>query len=158
MKDIQIKIGVLIVHENSILILREWSNKKRGYFWNIVKGTYGDVQNESIKECAIREGLEEMGLKIRLTNFLPCVVMHDGKRSQIQYNFIAKRISGKIAPPRKEEQAARGEDIQEIRWFSREEIRKLKKKDFVSEKSYIALCDWIDNKIFPLSLLHEKKD
>lgn len=155
MKEIQIKVGVIIAFKNRILLIKEWSNKKNGYFWNIIKGTYGDVLNESIKECAIRESLEEAGLVVHLKYLLPCIVLHNEKKSQIQYNFIAKKASDKIIPPSQAEQMTRNEDITEIKWFSKKEIRGLKEDDFVSEKSYMAIHDWIDKKTIPLAFLCE---
>ena len=157
MKDIQVKVGILIACESNILLIKEWSNKKNGYFWNIIKGTYGDVPNESVKECAIRESFEEAGLKVRLTHLLPCAIMHDENKSQIQYNFIAKKVSGKPAPPSQAEQLTRSEDIQEVRWFSKKEIKKMKMVDFISEKSYGVVYAWMHKKIFPLSLIRENK-
>ena len=47
MADLKVKVGVVVENGDKTLLIREWSNKKSGYFWNIIKGTYGDKENEN---------------------------------------------------------------------------------------------------------------
>ncbi len=49
------KVVVLLQDKNKILLLKEWSNKKGGYFWNLIKGTFGDHDSETLEDCAKRE-------------------------------------------------------------------------------------------------------
>lgn len=160
MTDIQIKIGILIVDQNRLLLIKERLNPKAPYRWNIIKGTYDNVQKESIFKAANRECLEEAGVKVKLVGLINCIILTRKKKElRIQYNFLAKIVSRKPKIAIKEEQFKRNEDIKEIRWFAKKEASKLGRKSFISQRAFLAVKDWIINKKYPIEILHQiRKD
>ena len=154
MKITQIKVGVLIIEDDKILLLKEWSNKRNGFFWNIVKGTYGDVSDESILDCAIRECKEEAGAGVKLDGIVNCVI-ETAEKITVQYNFLAKIISGGLSIAKKSDQLARNENIKELRWMNKNEISELREDDFISKRTQKIVKRWLENKAYPLEVLEE---
>lgn len=152
-KDIKIKIGVLITDENNnVLLIKEKIKKKDRPLWNIIKGTYGDNENENIFDAAIRECLEEASVKVKLTNVLNCYVSNENNKIRIQLNFLAEIIEGSPAVAENKEQLERNEDITEIKWFSKKDILKMRSDEFISGRTYALLSDWIKDIRFPLNI------
>jgi len=156
MTNTKIKVTLLISKNNSILLIKEWSDNKSGYYWNIIKGSYGDKTGETILECAKREAKEEAGINVEVSGFISCYVFHKAGKLNIQYNFLGKPLSNSNAlMPPKEEQNTRDEDIQEIRWFSREELSKLKSECFISNRAYLVVRSWLGDKTYPLDIFQQ---
>lgn len=155
--DIKIKIGVVIINDNGteVLFIKEKTKKNNKPLWNIIKGSYGDNGNENIFETATRECLEEASVKVQLLNSLGVYISKKGKTSRIQFNFIGKIIEGipKIADAK--EQESRNEYIQEIRWFNLKEISKLKREDFISNRIFELVQDWLSGKKYPLEIYRQ---
>ena len=149
-----IKVCVLVTEGNKLLLIREWSNKRNGYFWNVIKGTY-DNSEESLFDCAKREAKEEAGLDIELTHFVNCIVGY-GKRTQLYFGFMAKALSGNLSLTPKEKQQQRGEDIVRIDSFSKDEIRKIRKDEFILEIVYELVKQWIEGRVYSLDLIIQK--
>lgn len=158
MNKIIIKITALIVNENKeLLLIKEFSNKRNGYFLNIVKGTFGDVENETLAGCAIREAKEEAGIDIQINKLISFYICTGGVIS-VQFNFLAQPVSGSKAEMiNKKEQKSRGEDIIETRWLTREKIMKLDPGEFISEKVRNAIEDWIQDKFYACKVITNKK-
>jgi|SRR3989344_6816870 len=152
MADLKVKVGVVVENGDKTLLIREWSNKKSGYFWNIIKGTYGDKENESLFECAIRECIEEAGVKVQLTSLLDCGIKSN-KEFVIQFNFIAKFISQDRLLLEKARQIERGEDIQEIRWFTVEEIKLIPEDLFINDQVLRVLKQRDAGMHYPLEII-----
>jgi len=151
--DIKIKVGVVIVNnQNQALLLKEKTGNQPIFLWNIVKGTYGDCGQESLFEAAVRECLEEAGAETELISFLGCRVTHDYKASKIrvQFNFLAKIVGGVPTLASPEEQQSRGENINELKWFSKESLANIGSGEFISLRAYNAVQDWLSGKSYPL--------
>jgi len=148
--NIQIKIAVIIESEGKILLIKEKYQKKERSLWNVIKGSYGDNGDENIFEAAIRECQEEASVKVELTNALGAYVAKEGEQIRVQFNFLAKIIEGepKVAPMN--EQESRDEFIQEIKWFTKEEVLNLDKEEFISGRIHELVKDWIAGKKYPL--------
>jgi len=150
--DTKVKIGV-VVEDNAgekILLIKEKIEKKDRPLWNVVKGSYGDNGDESIFETAKRECSEEVSVKVELTDALGVYISKEGDRMRIQFNFIAKIVGGepKLAPM--DEQKSRDEFIQEIEWFSKEDLSKMSPEEFISNRSYQVTRDWLAGLRYPL--------
>jgi ADP-ribose pyrophosphatase YjhB (NUDIX family) len=149
--DIGVKIGVVITDkaDNKILLIKEKYKKKDRPLWNIVKGTYGDNGNESIFDTAIRECREEVSVKVELTGALGVYISKEEDRMRIQFNFLGKIVEGepKVAPMN--EQESRDEYIQEVKWFTKDEIANLSQDEFISNRIYELVHDWMSGKKFP---------
>jgi len=152
--DTQAKIGVVISNNtgDQIVLIKEKTEKHDKPLWNVIKGSYGDNGDENIFEAAQRECREEASVKVELVNALGAYISKDENRMRIQFNFLAKVIEGepKIAPV--DEQQPRDENIQEIKWFSREEISNLNQEEFISNRIYELVQDWLSGKKYPLEV------
>ena len=152
--DIVIKICVFVVEKDRLLLLKEWSNKKNGYYLNIIKGTY-DKHNESLFDCARREAKEEAGIEIELTDLLNCTVGF-GKRNTFYFSFIARMLRGNPSLALEDEQKKRGEDITEINFYSKDEIKKMKRENFISGIVFDSVHQWLEDKIYPLEIIKHR--
>ena len=148
--DTRAKVGVVIANsQGSILLLKEKVKKKNMPLWNIVKGSYGDNGDEDIFETAKRECMEEVCLNVELTNALGAYISKDGDKIRIQFNFSATTDS-EPKLPESEEQAERDECISEIKWFTKDEILNMNPDEFMSNRIFELLKDYISGKKFPL--------
>jgi len=148
----QIKIAVVVADKSGdkILLIKEKIKKKDRPLWNIIKGSHGDNGDESVFEAAKRECGEEVSVKVELTDALGVYISKESDRMRIQFNFIAKIIEGepKLAPI--DEQKTRDEFIQEIKWFSKRELSKMSPEEFISNRSYQVIQDWLSGARYPL--------
>lgn len=152
--SIKIKIGVIVVNEkDEILLIKEKLENKPVSLWNIIKGTYGDNGNETIFEAAVRECQEEAGVKVKLTNLLGCYIAQRPDKIRVQFNFLAKIAKGKPTLANKEEQKTRNEDINALKWFKKEDLIKMNSEEFVSNRAYVAVQDWIKEKSYSLNAI-----
>lgn len=139
----KIKIGVIISDQNRILLLKEKIEKNPIPLWNIVKGTYGDSGLETIFEAAIREAREETGLEVELTGLLGCYISQQNDDTRSQFTFLAKIIASNPVLAAEKEQTLRDENITGLRWFDKTEIQQMKASDFISNRTYIMISDWL---------------
>jgi len=146
------KVGVIITDESGqkILLIKEKLAKKDRPLWNIIKGTYGDNGDETVFEAAIRECLEETSTNIELTKALGCYVSKAGEKIRIQFNFLAKIISGDPKLPKHADQAERDESISDIRWFTKDEILKMDPNKFASNRTHELLMSYLEGGEFSL--------
>lgn len=147
--DTKIKVGVIVEGDNNrVLLIKEKLAKKPVPLWNIIKGSYDG--GETIFAAAIRECKEEASIEVTLVSSLGVYVSEESEKIRAQFNFLARTedTSAKIASV--EEQGSRDENIEELRWFTKEEILKMKPEDFISLRTYELLHDWISGKEFPL--------
>lgn len=154
--DTKIKIGVIITNDGGdILLIKEKLKKKYLPFWNTVKGTYGDSGDETVFDAAIRECQEETSVKVELTNALGCNISREGEKIRVQFNFLAKIIKGKPKVPEKDDQIKQDESILEVKWFTKDEILKMNKNEFISGLTHKLILSWISGKKFPLEIFKQ---
>lgn len=147
------KVSAVIEKDNKILLIKEWSNKKNGHFWNLIKGTYGDVENETLAECAIREAKEEAGIEISIEKIISCYAYAE-ELVGLQFNFLAHPKGGSDAGAvNKKDQEKRGEDIIETRWVTKEELLKIKPDEFISKRIYQVIEEWSKGKSYSFETL-----
>lgn len=150
--NIHIKVGVLIVNNNKLLLIKEKINKKDKPLWNIIKGTYEINSDENIFTAAIRECREEISVEVNLVNSLGCYITKGKDDLHIQFNFLAEIIKGKPAIPSKSEQIERKENVLEFNWFGEDEIINMKSESFISNRAYTLVNDWIAGCKYPLDI------
>lgn len=149
------KVSIIVEDEGKILLLKEWSNKKSDYFWNLIKGTFGDHKNETLEDCAKREAQEEAGVKINILHLISCYATENNPLA-IQFNFLAHLEDGSRASvTNKYEQKTRDEDITEIRWLTKDEVSQLSPKEFINNRIYKAIHDWMKNKKYSYETIAE---
>lgn len=114
MSKIIIASGPVIVENNQVLLNKHGEDE----FWKFCGGRV-EEDEINLKEAAIREVKEEMGLDVEILNNDPYFVYtekeKDGlKVSVILAHFLVKRI-GEITP---------GDDIREWRWINMYDLDK----------------------------------
>lgn len=151
--DITVKVGVIIKNdENKILLLKEKLEKHDKLLWNIVKGTYGDNGDEDIYDAAKRECLEETSTKVKLLSALGTYISKKGEKIRIQFNFEAEIESGTPQITEQVEQDERNEAIHEVRWFTFDEVKELKAEDFISNRIYQAVQNYMKGDRYSLDV------
>lgn len=150
------KIGVIITdNKNKVLMLKEKIKKNPIPLWNIIKGTYGDEGVENIFETAIRECKEEAGVDVDLMFSLGCYISQKKEKTSTIITFEAIIKNGSPHLAKKREQLSRDECISEMRWFSNDELKKMKKEEFISNRIYSIIQDWLDDKKYPLNIIKQ---
>ncbi len=147
--DTKVKVGVIVTsRDGRVLLIKEKLEKKPVALWNIIKGSYDG--NETIFEAAKRECKEEASLDVKLIQSLGVYVSEEQGKIRIQFNFRAEADEGVAGVAPQKEQESRDEAIEEVRWFTKEEIEKMRPEEFVSARALELLRDWIAGKSFPL--------
>ena len=135
--NIILKVAAVIINsKQQKLLIKEQYTRKGGFKWNMVKGTLDD-SDETIEECIKREIQEETGL----VNFGAIVlkrIYHYGTSEQLKILFVfdVQCIGNEIPTINNNN---RDENISEIKWFSKKEIDKLKKKDCMAFYVYDSI-------------------
>ncbi len=152
----KLKVGVIIVDDKeNILLIKEKVKKNSVALWNIIKGTYGDNGPETIFEAAIREAREEAGVKIELINLLGVYISELEEGAWTQFTFLAKIVGGTPLLADVSEQQSRDETIEQFKWFSRENIINMKSSDFISERTYAIINDWLKKEKYLISVIKQ---
>jgi 8-oxo-dGTP diphosphatase len=112
-------VGAIIVEKDRVLLVKRGHPPLAGE-WSIPGGVL--EVGEMLREAAVREAMEETGLKVEPTDLLGVYdrVLRDAdERTLYHYvliDFLCRRISGELH--------ASG-DADEARWFTRDEIGRL---------------------------------
>ncbi len=142
-------VGVIIEKEGKILLVQE-AEKDRGQ-WNQPAGWLDKY--ESPIEAAKREGEEETGLALQITDFLGVYsfvkdkqTTDDGiERHAIKLIFVAKIVEGKTPQ-------LPGE-IMSTQWFTTEEIEKMGPGKLRDADIKDEVRDYFSGKRFPLEMV-----
>ncbi len=120
----------------SFCIIRERAELDHKYYWNIIKGSFEPGNDKDFFEAAEREAKEEANALIKIKNLLNILYLEKHNRSFIQFNFLADLISSHFALSSRREQKKyrRGEDIIDIKLFSKNELKKMKKKSLLARE------------------------
>lgn len=152
----KIKIGVIITdNDERVLLIKEKINKNSKPLWNIIKGSYGDYGRESIFEAAIRECEEEAGVKTELVGLLGCYISQQGEEVRVQPTFLGKITGGEPALATEKSQLSRNEHISELRWFTKEEIERLNSEEFISQRIFLIIQDWMKGSNYSLKSIKQ---
>lgn len=122
-------VGVLIEKDGKYLLIRRAADPDKG-LWSVPGGLV--EVGEKVKDAAVREALEETGLRVEIVDRLGVVdkiVRDDGGR--IMYHFIIVQFLGRIV----EGEARAQDDALEARWASLTE--------FPSYKLTVSLRDFL---------------
>ncbi len=82
----QVGVGILLVRNQKLLLVKRKYDPDAGY-WSI-PGGHLDL-GERVEDAAEREGLEETGIKVKVTNLAGIInkIMYD-KNGKIEYHYI----------------------------------------------------------------------
>jgi len=112
-------VGAIIIERNQVVLVKRAHAPLQGQ-WSIPGGML--EVGETLREAAVREVLEETGLRVEAGELLGVfdrIVRDDEQRTLYHYvliDFLCRRIAG--------EPVAAG-DATEARWFKQDEIAKL---------------------------------
>lgn len=149
-----LKAGVVIRHRGRILLIRERNNRTLKYKWNIIKGTFDPKKDTSIISTAIREACEEAGAKISLKYFLGIYYLKDDRSALTMFTFVADLLNPQVKAPSPQTQAKYGSDrVIGVKFFTKQELSKLKPADFIGERGYLSVQDYLKGIRFPLDIL-----
>lgn len=143
MNNIIIKIGVLTVLQGKLLLIKEKREHDDKYYWNIIKGTYEQKKDKSLIEAAKREAKEEAGIIVKNLQLFNVFEVRKKKEIIFQFNFLANIKNKRSCLASKDQQKKRNEDIIEIRFFDKKTLRKMKRKDFLGNRSYLIIQNWL---------------
>ncbi|NCN07886.1 NUDIX hydrolase [Candidatus Falkowbacteria bacterium] len=147
------KLGVFIVNnQDQLLLIKEKIKKNPEPRWNIIKGSYGDNGIETIFDTARRECQEEVSVKVELKKSLGCYIAQKEDDIRIQFNLLAEIIEGEPKISDTEEQKNYDENITELKWFTKEELKSLNKDEFISNRIFVMINDWIEGGEYPLEI------
>ncbi len=82
----QVGVGILLVRNQKLLLVKRKYDPDAGY-WSIPGGHL--ELGERVEDAAEREGLEETGIKVKVTNLAGIInkIMHD-KNGKIEYHYV----------------------------------------------------------------------
>ncbi|PIR04946.1 MAG: hypothetical protein COV57_01770 [Candidatus Liptonbacteria bacterium CG11_big_fil_rev_8_21_14_0_20_35_14] len=159
MENIKIKVSVLVNNnKDEVLLIKEKISKKPLPLWNIIKGTYGDNGSETLIEAAKRECLEEAGIEVDIKNLINISLVNSEEDIKIQFNFLGVIKGEKITLAPINDQISRLENITDIKWFSKEEIKNMSKESFISNRTFEVLNSWIKGEKNSLDLIKVIKE
>lgn len=151
---IKLKAGVIVRYRGRVLLIRERNNRTHHYKWNIIKGTFEPGKDSSILETATREAREEANAKIKLKYFLATYYLLDKQNALMMFTFIADLLDPRAGVSPQEIQSKYGnENVIEVKFFTRQELSKLKPKDFIGMRGYLAIQEYLKGTKFPLSII-----
>jgi 8-oxo-dGTP diphosphatase len=114
-----IGVGALIIEDSRVLLVKRGHAPRAGE-WSIPGGVL--ELGETVRECVVREALEETGLTVEALELLGVfdrIVRDLDERTLYHYvliDFFCRPIAG---------EARSGGDADEVRWFTRNEVSNL---------------------------------
>lgn len=152
--DIKIKIGVVITNRvhDKVLLIKEKVKKKDKPLWNIIQGTYGDKENETILGAIVRECKEEALVDVEIKNSLGIYISADNTKFRVLFAVLAETTETMPTVPKKEDQDLREESIVEVKWFTRQEISNILEDEFISYRSFAVVQQWLRDEVYPLAV------
>ncbi len=153
--EIIIKIGALVEKSGKLLLIKERRWQDAQYRWNIIKGTFEPRRDRDLLQAAQREAKEEASASIKIRGLLNILYLKKHHRSLIQFNFIADLEGSRYRVSRKEDQKKyrRDEEIAEVKLFSKQDLKKMKKREFMGERTYYAIHQWLQGKKYPARIV-----
>jgi len=136
-----LKVTALICdNKGKVLLIKEWSKKKNGYFWNVVKGTFTPPQDKNLAETVIREAKEEINLDVDVENILSIFEINKADSFLLQVNFICRPKTG--SRPSLPKLFEKNEEIVEFKWFNFYEFRLIKEDEFMGKRVVVIVNDF----------------
>jgi len=112
---LKIGAGVILIEENNVLLVRG----SYGYrLWTQPRGFW--EEGETTKDTAVRECLEETGLRIRIKDIIAAIDLRVHRGDKVEQELFLS-YSGEIVDRRA---MGPGAEIEEIKWFPIEEAVK----------------------------------
>lgn len=137
MKTLQKIWWILKRKDGKVLIFQEFSQKRDGYFWNIVKWTT-EEQDKTPYDTLAREIFEETGLSDvilwQLFDTFPQII---GNTTTLLSVYMVEVLGDGSEGNNKN--MMDDESIREYRWIDRDAFYQIPKEDFMDERIYRIL-------------------
>jgi ADP-ribose pyrophosphatase YjhB (NUDIX family) len=123
-------VGAIIIEDDRVVMVKR-AHPPLQAEWSIPGGVL--EVGELVREAAIREAREETGLSVEVGELLGVydrILRDPDKRVQYHYvliDFLCRRVAGDLAA---------ASDAAEVRWFTREELSRLK----LAEDTLDVIC------------------
>ena len=153
MSNVDLKVGVLASHKGSLLLIKEINTEDNIHYWNIIKGTFNPKKDKNLLATAHREAIEEAGVKILIKGFLGVMTKSKKESTTIQINLVADLINKKFNLASRDKQIEEGEDICDVKFFTKKELKKMKKNMFLNERAFTATREWLEGRKSNISIL-----
>lgn len=114
-KRVNLASGVVIKKDNKYLLVQEGKRKVKG-LWNLPAGKVEEETN--IEENAVKEAKEETGYDVKIIKKIG-VFNKDGEKA-VKHAFEAEIVGGELNVP--------NEEILDAKWFTLDEIKRMKDK------------------------------
>lgn len=139
-----IKVAALISNsKDEILLIQEKYYEKDGLKWNLVKGTFDNI-NETLIQCVEREIREEANIGVENTKLDQIFQYGDDNHLKILFVFSAdvlkndeKKLSFK--------NQKNDENIVQVKWFTKEQVANFSKDDFIAPYVYESLINFLQD-------------
>ena len=151
---VTLKASVVIRHHGKVLLIRERHNPRHPYRLNIIKGSFEPGKDISIFDAATREAREEANAKIKLKYLLSAYYLLYEQNALMTFTFIADLLNPRhvgVVSKKLQAQYSKTKRINEVKFFSRKELARLKPKDFVGMRGYVAIQDYLKGIRFSLA-------
>jgi len=126
-KKLTVVVSVFLKKENKILLVKRREGKSFAGFWGLPNGRV--KIGERLEDAAKREVKEETGLEVEIMEpYLITQEFHD------DHHHIVIALKGKV----KGGKLKAGSDVEDARWFSKEELEKLKIQPTAKEQIRIG--------------------
>ncbi len=141
---ITVTASVVLMKDHKIMLVQEDKIKNRN-LWNLPGGRF--ELHESVKDCAIRECLEETGYNVQLTALLGLYkYVSGGKYDLIRYVFLAEIIG--------EQTSYWTHEIKAHHWATLQEMDEIKDAEWLAPNCIRAIIkDLRSGNKFPLDVV-----
>lgn len=148
-----IKITNLIIKDDGeFLLIKEWSKKKQGYFWNIIKGTFDPGRDLNVLDALVRETKEEVNLLCDTVGLLGIFQGTENGNFLLHFNFLSK--PSKSITPQLPKEFGPDEETVDYQWISKAKFDEMDLSEFMSDKVRLIVDQrYKDQMIYPLSIL-----
>jgi ADP-ribose pyrophosphatase YjhB (NUDIX family) len=155
-----VKVGVLVEQRGKLLLIREKGWKDHRYHWNIVKGTFEPEQDKDLLDAAQREAKEEANASISVESLLNIIYLQKDNQTLIQFNFVAKLIGShfSLSEPQQQKKYRTSEEIVDIKLFRKQDLKKMKKSEFIGERTYVSIRAWLKRRRSGLDIIEIARD
>jgi len=150
----KIKVGALVEKDNSLLLIRELNNSNGKYYWNIIKGTFEPERNEDLFATVNKECREEAGITVEIKNLLNIQYVQKKSGWVFQFNFIVTIKEGTPHIASQDSQVQLNESINSVKFFGKEDLKKMKEDEFMNSRAFAAVSDWLAGKRYDIDAVN----
>jgi len=139
-----IKVSATIEKGGKLLLIKEKTPRSNGYKWNVVKGTLDPLKDDTLDDAIAREMKEEAGIKnFNIIGITKSFVLKKKGVTVVQINYYVTTNEVISIDNIKLED---DEDIIALKLFAKDELSDMEKDDFLTERAYILINDWVEKK------------